>query len=930
MSQDHQVDYNKQREMFEKILIKQPDRSPCPNVVNTAVFILFCLLFLFCLYAHASQDLPSFDFADKNAANQWTAFHDISRISVSVQGMSIEIKGGDPYIHGPARDYPAGQMLWLNIRLKSDEAGQGQIFYFTDSKAANEEDSVRFGVPAARWVTIRIPFPSLGPKTYLRIDPPGTGGRCIIKSITFAPRSFYPQPEWPKPDLRALDGKIFTIGSNDLSFRHSAAVFSTFDLVVGGKSMAIGSSNQLIGYIQQGKIRWMNIADQPNQKVAKSDNRISGIVNFTDPDGGQWAIRQTFAWNQKSGVIDVETKIDISREREIIYLPLCVLFPGAGSFGQMKSQALFAGLEYLDAPDKSSSEADIVGIGSKRQVPDTAKITFPLMVIQADNRYVGLIWDKNPQYSAVFDSPDRLFLSGGHLVGVIFPGSDDLLRDEGNLLPYQAVELPHIKHLIFTAQIIGGSGKSVVPAIEKYVQLRGLPQTPRINRQRYIVDSAHGWLDSKVGESGLYRHAYWPGNTSFQPRPAADAAVYMQWLAVSTNDQVLSQKLKAAVKAAIAQVNPAEYNDSNIAHIGFPVAALVFGHIEENAARASDNGRKLLSRFEADGSVRYRQLSGSADLGKTHYSHDANGLTSDSVIKVLEYGTFSGDSVLILAGIRLLHALDKFYNTVPRGAQTWEIPLHAPDILAAAHLVRAYTIGYELTGDKSLLERARYWAWSGVPFVYLVNSPSGGIGSYSTIAVLGATGWNIVNWMGLPVQWCGLVYADALYRLLRYDPSNAVIWKQLADGITWSAIGQIFSRDNILEIQGLLPDSFNLKDQLGNSVAINPGTVQSDAIRLIGGPELYDFRFIRKLGLFIHAPGAITNVEEGGELAVSFVVKGWPTEPYYLLVGGLKRRPAVTINGSADCAPNSQYYNEIAGRLVLKVTGTPRISISIK
>ena len=116
------------------------------------------------------------------------------------------------------------------------------------------------------------------------------------------------------------------------------------------------------------------------------------------------------------------------------------------------------------------------------------------------------------------------------------------------------------------------------------------------------------------------------------------------------------------------------------------------------------------------------------------------------------------------------------------------MPLHTPDILAAAYLVRAYTLGYEITGEPQFLEQAKYWAWTGVPFVYLVNPTDQAVGPYATIAVYGATQWVAPNWMGLPVQWCGLVYADALYRLVKYDPSGP--WQQIAEGISASGVQQ--------------------------------------------------------------------------------------------------------------------------------------------
>ena len=100
----------------------------------------------------------------------------------------------------------------------------------------------------------------------------------------------------------------------------------------------------------------------------------------------------------------------------------------------------------------------------------------------------------------------------------------------------------------------------------------------------------------------------------------------------------------------------------------------------------------------------------------------------------------------------LTRAMDKFKDSVPRGAQTWECPLHIPDVLASAKLVRAYTLGYELTGDKDLLDSARYWAWTGVPFVYLDNPTDQPIGAYASTSVFGATQWVAPVWMGQPVQ----------------------------------------------------------------------------------------------------------------------------------------------------------------------------------
>jgi hypothetical protein len=183
-----------------------------------------------------------------------------------------------------------------------------------------------------------------------------------------------------------------------------------------------------------------------------------------------------------------------------------------------------------------------------------------------------------------------------------------------------------------------------------------------------------------------------------------------------------------------------------------------------------------------------------------------------------------------------------YSNTVPRGAQTWEIPLHTPDILASAHMLRANVLGYELTGDREFFDEARYWAWSGVPFVYLDRpTDTGRVGIYATIAVLGASNWVAPNWIGLPVQWCGLVYADALLDLWFHDRDPR--WKLLADGIissgyqqSWPAVsGAVISR-TARERQGLLPDSFILESQQRSDPAINPATLLFPASRSMDRP----------------------------------------------------------------------------------------------
>ncbi len=285
----------------------------------------------------------------------------------------------------------------------------------------------------------------------------------------------------------------------------------------------------------------------------------------------------------------------------------------------------------------------------------------------------------------------------------------------------------------------------------------------------------------------------------------------------------------------------------------------------------------------------------------------------------------------MVAGLEKLDALTKrFANSVPRGAQTWEVPLHMPDILASAHLLRAYTIAHELTGNPDYFVQAKYWAWTGVPFVYLTKPTTEPIGRYSTIAVLGATQWIAPNWMGLPVQWCGLVYADALYRFAALDKETD--WKRIADGITESGIQQTWQIGSDKERVGLLPDSFNLHAQLRNDAAINPATLMVNALRYYGKPALYDYHIFRTYGamvnepeaafpLIVHAPGSIGKVEET-EHRIKFEVNCWKPDEQELLLLGVKQGTSFTVNGAPiTAAPNDK------GQWILTIKGKTTISI---
>lgn len=901
--------------------------------------------FLFVLIAISASNLvlaqsapmPKFDFSKGRGVAQWTATHDVASLKPTPEGMQVSISGTDPYIHGPLHNLPEGKHLWLRVRLKSETGGTGQFFYF--EKNPTEERSIRFAVRKGVWDEIRLPLPPLGKNYHLRFDPPGDSGECVLAMVAYEERILFAEPDWVAPVLPNPLNERLSVTSGNLKLVAASAQWNDYLVKVDDTVMAAGHTRPLIGIFEEGQQRWLDLSERVEQgDMKRENNAIVSTLTLSEGNGRLWKIQQRIQPSQVLGAIDVELKMSVNRDTKVLHLPLLTLLPGFKTYETAKTQALFPGLEYLDKNELSSSEADIIGPGSKRQTPDVVKVTIPLMSLQHEDRYIGLVWKPDPAFCPLFDSPDRRLRSNAHVMGILYPGSDGNNREEGNLLPYDAALLKANQPLTLQATIIGGRGLSVIPSVEKYVALRGLPATPNApSLQDYLNLTTAGWLDSGIIKGDEYRHAL-PGSFAFHP--VADVPLMMEWMATKTTKQDAQSRLRSAAKQALARVPASNYHFTTIGHIRYFATPLVFGNVIANARNVRENAQGSLRRFEPDGSIVFKKSPDGLDYGRTHFAPDANGLTGQVVASLLEAASITGDANLIREGLQKLRALNKFDNTVPRGAQTWEVPLHTPDILASAHLVRAYTLGYAMTGDTAFLERARYWAWTGVPLVYLIPpqtaraaEKSGTLGStepigtYATIAVLGATQWIAPNWMGLPVQWCGLVYADALYRLGKYDPNP--IWKQLADGITVSGIQQTWQLGQNELRQGLLPDSFTPRTQTRNDAAINPGTVLACATWYYTNTPLADFHAFRGNGLVMaHAPGTIRNTSEASG-KITFNVAPWTKSSYEVFVVGLKKAPNISLNGRAVALSEKYQYLPDAGWLILRVEGNARIELTL-
>jgi len=872
--------------------------------------------------------MTEFDFTRGAAA--WEHNDRVADMTITAEGLAFRSTDIDPYLWSKPADYPDDRPVRVTIRMRSTGDTSGEVFYGREFVAGK---SASFVVrPDGEWHEYTVVLPPLGKKAKIRLDPSGGPGEITVAWVRLDP---LPPPPALKDVFVAPSGlkeltAAHTIESGLLKIRHDGKRWGGFELIVSDRPMAVANpADHIVEQIGDGA-EVLDLESMPVKAKALSDGGLEIRGALKDTEGATWTFTRRITPASLPGAIEVETELRVDHERAVYHLPWLTLFPGLGAFGERKHQGLFAGVEYL-ADEPSSSEKDVRGPKAMRRLPARHRITFPLMAIKEGGSYVGLAWEDAPDVAALFDSPDRVYKSGAHLLSLVSPavGED---RIENELLAFDPMPLHPGNPLRMRATILGGRSESVVGAVQAWVGLRGLPDLPEFEGGFDAATRllAHGWLDSAARQDSQWRHAVWPN--AFGPQPAADAPAFMERLAqdLEAADPALAGRLDRAANRGLEGLPDGSAYRETVGHVVFPVPPLLFGRIDPYIEQGVAHARNLAREFDEKGILHYHPRPGKPDYASTHWADHANGLAAPAVHSILAAAALSGDDTLLRDGVRLLDALSMYDHTVPRGAQTWEIPLHTPDILASAHLVEAYTLGYELTGKSEYLDRAKYWAWTGVPFIYLSAPTSGRVGVYATTAVLGATNWEAPYWIGQPVQWCGLVYGSALHHLARHDPDGP--WTTLAKGITRTGL-QMTWPESDQRRQGLLPDFFHLVAQVSDGPAINPGTVQSRLLEAYDRGTLFDFQLLPRHGWWLHAPCEVGEVvEEPGGLR--FPLDGVGALPYSVLIARVNREPMRIEQSDSGGADRRQFvsdwsYDPDGKRVVVRLKGPVILHIRI-
>ncbi|NMC19138.1 MAG: hypothetical protein GYA33_01850, partial [Thermogutta sp.] len=679
-----------------------------------------------------------------------------NQCSLSIENgvLVVESRGDDPYI---SRDMELpGDDYQVEIRHRTTVPGGFGIYWTCgDSPGRGEDKAGHFGITAdGRWHTYTVGIHAPGGLRNLRIDPGTAEGRFEIAEVRVIPLTAAPLVvEQVAAEDDAVAFFVRNVGKKPVAFRHGGqpvelaagervelrqptAADRPLDCVELKLELPDGPpvARQAVVVHDAAPAEWIGCEvpgeagmtleaaqDSNLARLRKGETILAVIAPVAAPSQpgrpGQFARIPALQVRAVAGGLDLSgdgIRVAVRPAGDAIRFRVdadeLVEGPVVRARGGLE-QGLFAGLEYLGKGEPSSSKADIETPEHLRFAPDRLKITMPLVAFTTDRATVALSWD-DMRLQPTYATPNFVDGTAEHRMSLVGTRYEAFLR---------------LKH------------ETLEDAVLWAVQRHGLPEPPDPPRSPKEQEELVLWAltQGPLRTDEGWGHCVEP---NWKRQFFADMA--------STIGRITGE-----VPATPTLVPGG-------AHLSDDYAFFLTGRADLWAEFQRNRAEQAVRAQQPDCSYRY-----SGPYLKGHFEDTASGHCALYAKQLLEYAYETGDQDALQAGVRTLEYMKRFRT--PRGAQVWELSLHTPDILASAHLVAAYVRGYELTGNKEYLELARKWAITGIPFVYLwAEHP---VMLYATIPVYGATNWVAPNWMGLPVQWCGLVYAYALTMLAPYD-----------------------------------------------------------------------------------------------------------------------------------------------------------------
>jgi len=667
------------------------------------------------------------------------------------------------------------------------------------------------------------------------------------------------------------------------------------------------------------------------------DGSLAFTARHRDEDGVTWTAQVKFETQEAAPWINASYELSADGPAKLLSWSGPELYVGEGMPSYRRESALFPGLEFLTGDEQSSGTDYVDASVAARYVPHPNKITIPLMAATGGGTSAGLMWDPlqawdsagHDRPAALFASPNRWEGQANHLMRLFAPGMTAGLQENQDRLskPY---DLAAGQTLKLGAKLFAAPSGDWLTPLDVWSQAYGLPEVqprPRpdadsigLSQRNYTEIT---WVPDARGWHYALHDPWGPGSN-----PAIALHLWLSTLdgeqpeqtAATWRDMGLSS---ADTPPAGGQPNPWLYKPLWLMHTGGSA---------DQMQQAVQFSLDIAARQNADGSWPYTpSTSGQYTFGEAGDS--SNGYVSTYAFPVLYMARLTGEPRLVEAGRKALAYLER-QPLRPEGAQTWELSLHVPDLLASAWVVQSFVEGYRLTGELRYLDLAQRWALAGLPFVYLWNAGDRDIMRYTTIPVFGASNY-IYPWFGRPVMWNGLDYAIGLQALAdELDAAGKPLlldWRKVAEGVTVAAAQMQPAEGPYL---GMYPDAW---DVVAGTEAytwwLAPSYLMHNLLLAQDNPGAeVRTRIVGSGGAAVHvsAPGPILVAEEqdgtvtvrvhyhAGETA-SLLFSPIGGAPARVVVNGQEAQQAGPEDSTAPAAPPAASWTLRDGLLMVRV-----------